>query len=60
MNQPLFEQDIEQEVRLPWETICKLAVKARCLGVSLNDVCEMAIQQAIQKDNGQGGNDEYN
>jgi hypothetical protein len=42
----LFEPDIDVPVRLPWDTICKLAVKAMCLGVSMNDVCNMAIEQA--------------
>jgi hypothetical protein len=47
MIDALFEQDIDVSVRLPWPTICKLAVKACCLGVSLNDVCTQAVAQAV-------------
>lgn len=44
----LFDaNDIDVPVRLPWPTICQLAVKACIMGVSLNDVCELAIAQRV-------------
>jgi predicted HicB family RNase H-like nuclease len=48
VSDPVFEQDIDMEIRLPWPKICKLAVKARCLGVSLNDVVEHALIEAVE------------
>lgn len=41
-------QDIEIEVRLPWHTICKLAVKAICHRVSLNELCVAAVKARIE------------
>lgn len=47
----IFEQDINQQLRLPWSTICKLAVKARCAGLSLNDVMERAVAEYVATPN---------
>lgn len=41
------EPDIDVEVRLPWKTICMLAVQARCMNLDLNTLCNMALQQAL-------------
>lgn len=43
----MVEQDIETQIRLPWPTICGLAVKALVMGVSFNDVCEFAVAQRV-------------
>lgn len=48
----MFEQDIEQEVCLPWKTICRLAVMAMISGVSLNDIAVRAIESYIFKTKG--------
>lgn len=47
MSAPLFEQDIEEELRLPWSLICKSAVKARCLGMTLEELTTHALEQYI-------------
>jgi len=44
----LFEPDIEQQLRLPWEMICRLAVKAHISKMSLNDIVESAIKEYIK------------
>lgn len=43
----LFEQDIEQEIRLPWDTICRLAVMAFVAGVSIDTIVEQALRSRI-------------
>lgn len=47
---PLFEEEIEQQVRLPWQTICRLAVKALIAGMSLNDIVEQALRDHLAKE----------
>lgn len=49
MSSAMFEPDIYVPLRMPWDTICKLAVKAQCLGMSMDDVCELAIRQEVQR-----------
>jgi hypothetical protein len=39
----------EIQVRLPWEKICKLAVKARVMNISFNDVCVRALEQKLSE-----------
>lgn len=34
-------------IRLDWSTICALACRALCLGVTFDDVCNMAIKHKI-------------
>lgn len=41
------EQDIDQALRLPWLTICRLAVQARIAGLSMNDVMEQALNEFV-------------
>jgi hypothetical protein len=47
----LFEQDIEEQIRLPWDTICKLAVKARCDGITLDELTAQALERFIWRTN---------
>lgn len=36
-------------VRLTWPVICGLACRAFLLGVSFNDVCELAVHQELKR-----------
>jgi hypothetical protein len=37
------------KIRLDWRTLCAVACRAVCLGVSFDDVCNMAIQHEMTK-----------
>ena len=39
---------IDVPVRLPWRTICRLAVLALCARASFNDMAEAAVRDQIE------------
>lgn len=47
----LFEEDIEHELRLPWVTICRLAVKARCAGQDIEALLIEALEEYVARSN---------
>lgn len=34
-------------LRLDWQTVCRLACKAYCLGLTFDQVCELAIDERL-------------
>lgn len=39
--------DNEISIRLEWKTICNLACKALILGLTFNEVCELAVKERV-------------
>jgi hypothetical protein len=44
----MTEQDVS--IRLTWPVICGLACKAFLLGLTFNEVCELAVREHLKSD----------
>jgi hypothetical protein len=46
----IIDDSITETVRLPWPTICKLAVKAYIAGLSFEEIIVQAVRERVARE----------